>query len=289
MIKISKVMLAVNLLPPHVETTDENILAALQKLRYPVLASVKLDGVRALRLNGTLVSRTFKEIPNKSIRERSMKLPGGFDMELWNPELSYNEIQGIVMSKEHADSDKIQFHILDWCREETYGHRCTYIVNWLLAAPSLMLDVRFETPITRTNNIEVYRTLLAAERDCAEGICFRTPMSPYKQGRSTLKEQYLVKLCRWIRDEVKIVGFGEQIETGKRAMGKQTLGYMICEDKNGNRVDVGSGVGLTERLRQFIWDNQSKYNNKTITIKYKPCGTKDVARHPIFVGFREDV
>ena len=58
-------MLAASLLPPSVDHSDENILAAMAKLRYPVLATIKKDGIRALRMNGTLLSRTLKPIPNK--------------------------------------------------------------------------------------------------------------------------------------------------------------------------------------------------------------------------------
>ena len=106
-------MLAASLLKPTDSHSDESILAAMQKLRYPVLATLKLDGIRAIKLDD-LYSRTLKLIPNKSIRARAMKLPAGFDMELFNPDLQYDEIESIVMSREHLKSDLIQFHILDW-------------------------------------------------------------------------------------------------------------------------------------------------------------------------------
>jgi len=133
---------------------------------------------------------------------------------------------------------------------------------------------------------------------------FRLNDSPYKQGRSTLKEQYLVKLARFSRTELTIVGFEEQQENGnpdlhnavgymKRQtcadgmVGKNTLGAFICTDDKGQRVKVGTGVGLTDKLRKEIWDNRDCYANKQITVKFKSHGMKDVLRHPIFVGFRE--
>jgi DNA ligase-1 len=39
------------------------------RLTYPLLASPKLDGIRAVVLNDQLVSRTLKPIPNNFIRE----------------------------------------------------------------------------------------------------------------------------------------------------------------------------------------------------------------------------
>ena len=292
-------MLAASLLSPSTVHSDENILAAMNKLRYPVLATLKIDGVRALRMNGTLLSRTLKAIPNKSIRERSLILPGGFDMELYNPELSYNQIQSIVMSEEHPDSDKIQFHVLDWFgKEGGYWERCSAIRHH-------QQDLSFVAPGHNEfhTGYSLLQWFLACENE-GEGICFRTPQSIYKQGRSTLKEQYLVKLARFSRTEVTIVGFEEQQENGnpdlynevgymKRQtcadglIGKNTLGAFICTDANGQRVKVGSGVGLTDKLRKEIWDNRDCYANKQITVKFKAHGMKDVLRHPIFVGFRE--
>ena len=38
-------------------------------LSYPLLASPKLDGVRALIINGIVMSRSFKPIPNAHVQE----------------------------------------------------------------------------------------------------------------------------------------------------------------------------------------------------------------------------
>lgn len=292
-------MLAAPLLPPTVEHTDENILAAMSRLQYPVLATLKIDGVRALRMNGSLLSRTLKPIPNRALREMSLALSGGMDMELYNPDMSYNEIQSIVMSETHMNTDTIQFHVLDWYgKDTTYNQR---IYDAYEACKDIPV-ARCEYPSTCHNAKELFEFLLRFEGH-GEGICFRTPDSPYKQGRSTLREQYLVKLARFSRTELTIVGFEEQQENGnpdlyngvgymKRQtcadgmIGKNTLGAFICTDSKGQRVKVGSGVGLTDKLRKEIWDNRDCYANKQITVKHKPHGQKDVLRHPIFVGFR---
>jgi DNA ligase-1 len=294
-------MLAAPLLPSNVEYTDSNILAAMNKLRYPVLATLKMDGVRALRMNGTLLSRTLKPIPNRAIREMSLVLPGGFDMELYNPAMSYNEIQSIVMSETHMNSDTIQFHVLDWFGKETmYNQRMFDVFEWVKKNPVC----KFYYPTTIHNAQELFNFLQNSEIEQCEGICFRTPNSPYKQGRSTLKEQYLVKLARFIRTEITIKGFEEQQENTnpdlyngvgymKRQtcadgmIGKNTLGAFICTDDKGQEVRCGTGVGLTDKLRKEIWKNRYRYINKQITVKFKSHGMKDVLRHPIFVGFRE--
>ena len=220
-------MLAASLMPSNIPHTDDNILSAMSKLRYPVLATVKKDGIRALRMNGSLLSRTLKPIPNKSIRDRSLVLPGGFDMELWNPELDYNTIESIVMSQSHPRSDEIQFHVLDWVYAVnplfTYSQRI-YLARtrcFELDRP----DVELRSPDLCESPHQLMAKFLEYEELGHEGICFRTPNSPYKQGRSTLKEQYLVKLARFIRTELKVVGFKEQFENGNPNQ-YNDLGYM---------------------------------------------------------------
>jgi len=305
-------MLACALMPNDVEHTDENIYKAMCQLKYPVLATIKKDGIRAVRLtyNGqeSLLSRTLKQIPNRSIRERSLKLPRGFDMELWNPNLPYDHIESIVMSREHEDSDLIQFHVLDWIKDDWLGED-RYISRYGKAIQLSLYKsaTKFyaDNYILCHNADDLFTFFTQSENAGHEGICFRTPDSPYKQGRSTLREQYLVKLCRYLRMEVTIQGFEEQMEncnaeernavglmdrssSQANLHGKNTLGALLCIDSKNRAVRVGTGVGLTDRLRKLIWDNQHEYMNRTITIKYKPHGEKDLPRSPIFVGFREE-
>ena len=53
------------------------------KIRFPVLATPKLDGVRCLMINGKALSRRFKLIPNPYIRKEIEKyFPDGCDGEL---------------------------------------------------------------------------------------------------------------------------------------------------------------------------------------------------------------
>lgn len=298
----TKPIFACSLLPPSVEHTDANILSAMQRLRYPVLATLKKDGIRALRLNGSLLSRTLKPIPNKSIRARSIVLPGGFDMELWNKDLEYHEIESIVMSREHKDSDKIEFHVLDWFLQQFhYKERLRQAYSKLCDISRLDCDM--EHAIECYNSDGLFQTFLQFEKERGEGICFRTFDSPYKCGRSTLREQYLVKLSRYLTAEATIIGFIEQQEncntvkhnaignmdrssSQSRLFGKNTLGSLLVKNEIGE-FSIGTGVGLDNKLRQDIWDNQDKYLGKTIVYKYKPHGQKNLPRSPIFKGFRK--
>lgn len=309
--KFTEPALAAPLLPPTLESTDANILAAMKKLRYPVLASLKLDGIRALRLNGTLLSRRLKKIPNKVIRERSLVLPGGMDMELFARNLEFCQVTSIVMSKEHEFSDMINFHLLDAFPTDysvSYAQRCDTIAQYMGAlAPEHHEHVKFAPPSMMHNAEQLFTFFLTCEQELGEGICFRLPNSPYKCGRSTLKEQYLIKLCRYTISEAIITGFVEQLANcnGERRnltghmdrrshslnmIGKGTLGAFICKDiHNDIEFAVGTGNGLDDKLRSEVWDNQHKYLAKIISYRCKNHGKKTKPRNPTFRGFRDPI
>lgn len=310
-------MLAASLLPSDVVHTDETIYAAMQKLKYPVWATLKKDGVRAIRLDGTLKSRTRKLIPNRIIRERSLVMPGGFDVELWNPSLEFNDISGIVRTEmeifqgmELSDLDKaasIQFHVLDWFRPPfSYNQRCEFIMQVMADMPP---RVQFEMPYQAGNADQLFHYFNEVEQQDGEGICFRTLNSPYKQGRSTLKEQYLVKYSRFIYEEAIIVGFEEQMENGnpekRNATGrmkrqtnqenmypKNTLGALVVAQGQilgGTHYYTETfkvATGFNDRQRKEIWLNRNKYLGQQITYKHKPHGRLNKPRSPIFHGFR---
>src|ERR1019366_2010177 len=52
------------------------------KLKFPVLVSDKLDGVRATVQGGQLLSRSLKPIRNKNVQKLFKGLPEGLDGEL---------------------------------------------------------------------------------------------------------------------------------------------------------------------------------------------------------------
>jgi len=99
-----------------------------------------------------------------------------------------------------------------------------------------------------------------------------------------LKEQ----MANTNRKKTNAIGLTERSSMLARQKGKGTLGAFSVIDREGREYDVGGGEGLTQSKRQEIWDNQDKWIGKQITIKYKPYGTKDKPRSPIYVGPREE-
>ncbi|ORZ29942.1 hypothetical protein BCR44DRAFT_1465456 [Catenaria anguillulae PL171] len=92
------------------------------------------------------------------------------------------------------------------------------------------------------------------EKECLEkgfeGVIVRSPDSPYKCGRSTLKQQWMLKVKQFVDDEAEVVGFEE-----------------LLHNNNESSVDE----------RGYLKRSSTKY----VKYKYFPIGTKDAPRHPV--------
>jgi DNA ligase-1 len=94
----------------------------------------------------------------------------------------------------------------------------------------------------------------------------------------------LLKVKKFNSCDLQVIGFEEG--TGKYV---GQLGAMVCEYKGGV-VKVGSG--LTDDLRNEIWQNRDRYNNVIIEVSYfeetKDSTGKLSLRFPTFKDFRFD-
>jgi len=290
----------------------------LSKIQYPVLCTPKLDGIRLLKLNGKALSRNFKPIPNKFIRELVEKhFPDGVDGELIlsredsNPLTgcmimdTFNKTSSAVMSED--GKPWVVFHIFDYVKDgidKPYDERMADL-------KALMIDDKSGIPGTHAAFVlptEIYheeQLLKLEERvvaDGYEGLMIRSVQGPYKCGRSTEREGYLLKLKRFKDSEAEILGFEEKMTNNNLAkkdelgrtkrsshkankVGADTLGKIKVRDiKTG--VEFGIGTGFDDDMRRGIWENQKHYTGQIVKYKYQPSGAKDLPRFPVFLGFR---
>lgn len=267
------------------------------KVKYPVYATPKLDGIRCLVVDGKVLSRTFKDIPNKYIREHLKYMNGNYDGELICPGKTFNEIQSLVM-RENGEPDFVYcvFDIIDL----NLGY---------LDRMKLLSELNYEKCLSlipiKIENEQELRLIESRYSDVGhEGVMIRTANSPYKQGRSTEREGYLLKIKRFKDSEAVIIGVEEKLKNNneaiidklgykKRSSHKSnliptnTLGSLIVRDLKTN-VEFGIGSGFDDALKKEIWDNTEQYLGKIVTYKYQEHGTKNKPRSPIFKGFRDD-
>lgn len=301
------------MLSATIEAKSEN--RSLDDIKYPVQCSYKLDGIRCLIVDGEPVSRTLKPIANKHIREtlRSLELPA-LDGELIvghpsKPD-TYTKTASGVMSE--SGQPNFLYHIFDTFDEEVKDETYTIRYDWLRSkvveqkraymSDCLFVVENFQCDTKRVvKNLEVYAVHLGYE-----GIMVRQE-GPYKMGRSTFKQGYLMKLKRFLEMDGVITGF-EELQVNKNEPEIDNLGHQVRSSKKGGKVPGNTlgalnlrinwegeerqlkvGSGFDAALRQQIWDRQDYFRGSTVTFKYfPPVKEGGLPRQPIFLCFRLD-
>lgn len=277
----------------------------IAQLNFPVMASPKFDGVRCLIINGTAMSRSLKPIPNEYIQMLfGRKAFHGLDGELivgdpTSPD-AYRTTTSGVMSEDGEPS--VTFHVFD-------DFNCKGPFQERLASVEDRLDVgpkKLPWTVVRHQSIYSVKDLNAYEDKMLErgyeGVMLRDPQGPYKEGRATEKEAWLLKLKRFRDSEAVIVDYHELMinknEAKRNALGHsersshkanlapaETLGSLTVRDLNTDvTFDIGSG--FTVELRDQLWKDDHLIG-KVIKYKYQPVGVKDKPRFPVFLGFRD--
>lgn len=295
----------------------ENTPKNLALVQYPALVSLKYDGWRFFELNGELRLRSLKPPANLHTRKVMKEVfsaaasfgNSGLDGEacasdIWNPNCmqACTSAFGSIMGE-----PKFTFNVFDSHQhpEDPFSER----LKWALEAVDKLQNIGFDfvQPVEHrlVHNQEelfVYYDEIVARG--GEGVMGRLPGGRYKYGRSTMRESLLWALKPYVDDEAQIIGFVEMLEnqneltTNERGYAsrqglkenmvpKGTLGKFICRSpKFKETFSVGMGVGLTEALRQEIWDHQASYLDRWIKYKYQEIGVVDRPRQPKFMGFR---
>lgn len=289
-------------MPPEIFRPMLACDADLSKLRFPLLASPKLDGVRAIVRNGIVYSRSNKPIPNAYVQ----KLFNGyehFDGELivGSPTAHdvYRQTVSHVMSHDKEGFD-VAFYVFDHVARplEIYVHRHPFVGPHPYQPPAVPLEQKW---------IEDLPALIGYEEKCLtlgyEGLILRDPDAPYKMGRSTVKEGYLLKLKRFKDAEAVVIGFEERMKNENEATvselgrtkrsshragktGRGDLGALVCKTDEG--VEFAIGTGFSDSERSEIWAHQDVYLARRAKFKFFPVGVKEAPRHPVFLGWRDE-
>jgi DNA ligase-1 len=273
--------------------------ADLTKLRFPLLASPKLDGVRAVVRGGVVYSRSNKPIPNKFVQATLGHLEH-FDGELIVGEPTsktvYRDTVSHVMSHDKTDFD-VRFYVFDHVQytNAIYTERAIGFQNHAHAAW-----------IHTQRAVQSPEELLAYEEACLEegyeGLILRDPTAPYKCGRSTVKEGYLLKLKRFTDAEFEVIGYEERKHNGNEATtnelgrtarsshkaGKVGLGDLGALVLQGDGFTFSVGTGFDDATREALWKiRDSDLVGRLAKIKYFAVGMKTAPRHPVFLGWRD--
>ena len=280
--------------------------ADFTKIKYPVYASPKLDGIRCSIVGGKALSRTLKPIPNKHIYgQLSNHSLNGLDGELIvgspTSPTCYNESVSNIMAFDKTPNYTyyvFDHHEVNGSFARRFQELLASLGQWGKYPQICLLE---QNLLANEDDMLAYEA--AKVEEGYEGIILRSPEAPYKFGRSTVKEGYLLKVKRFEDSEAEIIGFEEELKNGNAAetnelgrtkrstaaaglSGKGTLGAFQVRDVV-TGVEFSIGTGLTAAQRQEAWDRRPELLGGFVKYKYFPVGVKDKPRHPVFLGMRD--
>lgn len=284
---------------------------SFDKLTYPLLCSAKIDGVRCLIKDGVALSRSLKRIPNKYIQqwvEDNAEILEGLDGELvvgnaFSPTVFNTTTSGVMSREGEPDFQYIVFDIWNPLSENGSVAALDRYLKLKDISPDLpsRASVLLKKVVNSPEEAKEYEEQLLEIG--AEGMMVQGLHAGYKFGRSTVKEQKLLKVKRFTDSEYEVVGFEEKMhnanEAKVNAVGNtersshkenlvpcNTLGALILRAADGTTFNCGTG--FTDEQRDEIWNNRQSLLGKLAKIKSFEIGVVQKPRFPVFLGFRSE-
>ena len=249
--------------------TDKHTGELLHKdLRFPLVGSPKIDGIRCLTFAdvlglGQALSRSFKPIANIATRSVLAALRVNLDGELIvrtpHAGANYNNPKGWEPFTNHPDgrpgiSSQIMSHDgtpnFSYIVFDCHSHPSYPYTNRLMQASEAVAEIIAkdtfniaQVQLLDHRVIHSLQEMLEYEEWCLmqgyEGIMLRDPNGYYKSGQSTLKQQTLLKLKRHQDDEATIIDMTEMMHNENEAGVNETGGVQRSKQSAGL---IGAGV-----------------------------------------------
>lgn len=284
------------------------------KVKFPLFAQPKIDGVRGLHPKDFMVARTLNRHANKFVssspkyNNSSLR---GIDSELTlGNDITRSDLCRITSSALSTieGEPNIVINAFDICDpsvadtpyEKRYDMLQLHVYNMNRAGFNHIQIV----PSFLCNNLDEF----LEHEECwleqgIEGGILRSPTGRYKHGRSTVREQYSMRVKRFVDEEALIVGFTEAMENLNEAtvdalgytkrsshqankVGKGMVGNIIMWNEEMGNFEVGPG-NLTHEERVLMWNAQAQYIGKIGKFKHFPRGRKTGYRFPTFISVRD--
>lgn len=282
--------------------------ADLSTLRYPLLVSPKLDGIRCIVWEGVAYSRNARPIRNRFVQKWAADFHN-LDGELivgspTDPHCLANTQSGVMA---FDGEPNFSYHLFD-TPERMYPNDFAGSLDF---AYSEMEDVRLGK-VEHVLAVSQSSLLDHEERWLVqgyEGVMMRHPHLPYKFGRSTMREGGLMKLKRFQDGEATVTGLEEgsvnentlvRDELGRAKRSKDAgglrpsgmVGTIIAVDPVWGELRIAPGT-MSHHDREWYWAANVHQHPHTIvgkTIHWRSFGygVKDKPRFPRYYGVRED-
>jgi DNA ligase-1 len=242
-------------------------------LKYPLLASYKLDGIRAIFKDGTVVTRALKPFPNVQIHRKfkalmdftnnkddkfraTIRAAGTqsycqaspiLDGEFLSHSTPFTEISGIIRALDRPLPEDFFFYIFDTITDgdyyESFISRVEKAERIAKEFPDLVRHVKH---ILVRNPQDVQKYYEEALAWGCDGLILRSAEGHYKCGRGTLKEGLIFKLKPYLTFDAKIIDVIQATKVDPKAEKKiNELGRSVTSKKLGDRI-------LIEKACDFV-------------------------------------
>ena len=230
----------------------------LKDIKYSVLSSYKLDGIRCIFYKGEMLSRSLKPIVNKQLRAKMKPLADYsrtnnliLDGEIYSHELTFQLITRFVMTKNFEDKksikkhgkvleipEHVKFYCFDAVQndnfEELFVDRLDYVQGLFINFPELVVEVN---QVLLNNKKEVTDMFEEALKDGYEGLILKDPNGRYKCGRGRVKEALIYKVKPWRTFDgvIKEVIQATKVDPNAEKTTNE-LGRSVTSKKKGDRI-----------------------------------------------------
>lgn len=289
------------------------------KLKFPLIAMPKIDGVRGLNVNGDFVGRSLKPHGNTYIRSLySGQALSGIDGELSTLPINHPDLCRITTGdvNRYEGEPDVMLNAFDLINSKTEG--LPYEERILALEELVYTHLPPRIRIVESHDITCLEELYSLEESFLdmgfEGIILRDPNARHKSGRSTAKSNGYLRIKRFIEEDALVVGIVEgnenKNEAKKNELGRTErsshqenlvpngmIGALICRVSKdvvyrdelilseGQEITVSAGA-LNHVQRKYFFENPDKIVGQIIKFKMFPKGVKDKPRFPTFHSFR---
>ncbi|MCP4100331.1 MAG: hypothetical protein GY804_12880 [Alphaproteobacteria bacterium] len=297
--------------------------AKLDKMKFPIYSSLKLEGVRGEFTPMGLFTRPMKRFNNKLLESKFSKIlkycaEHGVTLEgeFYRHGVDFSTLSSICRRANHPDTDTLNFYVFDIyfdgaksCEFEErlpHAHSAVEVIN----DPSVFLCKQY---LHKTVD-EVLKFYDEALEDGYEGWVGKDPKGTYKAGRSTVNEGKYVRLKPEETFDGVVIEIVERFENLCESETNE-LGYMSKKQDKDMKASTGLAavaivdskafskpvrVSLSRGIldyqdtkkspsRASIFANKADYIGKNIRFVGFTISGMDLPRSPRFDDWRTDL
>jgi DNA ligase 1 len=277
-------------------------------LIYPYLKSIKRDGIRCIFKEIDMISRSLKQIRNIRLQEKFTKLKEFVNKEgiilegeLYSHDLTFQEINSVVMSKDKKVPDSVKLYVFDMLKDEEsydmkFSERYSLLQEYTKDFKDIVVCIKQEKAL---NSADVLKSYDEALENGYEGLILKDPNGHYKFGRTTLNDGLMYKLKPFGKN-VGIIKEVLQSTVAREGSEKKIneLGRSETSKKKGDRVliemasaflvcwkgiEFKATMKASHEEKKQIWKDRESFIGKDVEFESMDVGVKNKPRHPVAI------